>query len=153
MVECRDHQAVVWDDGGAETVAVWLRGGSLERGQPWLFLGELVATPLLIPIETCLAVTCAFSDDARIAWGPLGYVASLLPGFTCMPVQEHPGVWLHLGNPLPLPASERERLRHASTSESVEWLVEQYQHLFPDDAMLPGRVRRIVASVELEMPH
>jgi hypothetical protein len=150
LAEARDHQAVEWDDGGKDQVAVWLSGGSLYGGQPWAFLTELVATPVLIPFETYIALEFAASDDARVAWGPLGWLASLLPGFTCMPMEEHPDYWLHLRDPLHLPAAERERLRRASAGGSVEWLIEQYERSWPGDPKLARHVHSVVTQVELE---
>src|SRR5262249_43929219 len=94
LAEARYHQAVEWDDGGKEQMAVWLGGGNMPGGQPWLFLTELVATPVLVPVETYVALEYFMSEDARVAWGPLGWLASLLPGFTCMPVEEHPDLYL-----------------------------------------------------------
>src|SRR5262245_28565734 len=147
LAEARYHQAVEWDDGGKEQIAVWLGGGSMPGGQPWLFLTELVATPVLVPFETYVALDYAASDDARVAWGPLGWLASLLPGFTCMPLEEHPDLFLRLRDTLHPSAGERERLRCASAGASVEWLVEQYTRIWPDDPKLARRVRNVVASV------
>ena len=121
-------------------------------GPPWMFLAELVATPVLVPIETYVALEYFMSDDARVAWGPLGWLASLLPGFTCMPVEEHPDLFLHLRDTLHLAAAERERLRRASASASVEWLVEQYARSWPGEPKQAQRVRDVVAFVELEPP-
>ncbi|MBL8898250.1 MAG: hypothetical protein JNM84_11510 [Planctomycetes bacterium] len=144
-----DEQAVVWDDGDPAKIEVWLSQGSTMLGQPWVFLFDVALTPLLVFNETFFAWGAWSREDARISGGPFGYVVSLLPGITCMPLDAHPSVWLRLSEPLRLPASERERLAKLGPCGGVHWLAEHYERQDPRGARAAELVREWVASVRL----
>lgn len=143
----RDEQAVVWDDGDPAKVEIWLRQGSTMLGQPWLFAMDVAATPILIVNETIFAGAAWGSENARVAGGPIGYLVSLLPGITCMPLDAHPSVWLHSSEPLRLSANERERLASLGPRAAVQWLAENYARQHGEQAA--EKVRTWVASVGL----
>ncbi|MBK9387573.1 MAG: hypothetical protein IPN34_22390 [Planctomycetes bacterium] len=145
----RDEQAVVWEDGDPAKIEVWLSQGSSMLGQPWFFLIDVVATPVLVVNETFFACGALGREDARIAAGPFGYLASLLPGITCMPLDAHPSVWLRLSEPLRLPAAERERLSKLGPCGGVRWLAEHYARQVPRGAVAAEFVRDWVVSVRL----
>lgn len=145
----RDEQAVIWEDGDPARIEVWLSQGSLVLGQPWLFLLDVVATPVLVVNETFFALAASDREDARIAGGPFGYLASLLPGITCMPLDARPSVWLRLNEPLRLPRSERERLSKLGPCGGVHWLAEHYERQDARGAIAAEQVRAWVASVRL----
>jgi hypothetical protein len=145
----RDEQAVVWEDGDPAEIEVWLSQGSTMLGQPWVFLFDVALTPVLVLNESFFACGALSRDEARIAGGPLGYLASLLPGITCMPLDAHPSVWLRLDEPLRLPPSERERLAKLGPCGGVHWLAEHYARQDTRGEMAGELVRVWVASVRL----
>jgi hypothetical protein len=145
----RDEQAVVWEDGDPAEIEVWLSQGSTMLGQPWVFLFDVALTPVLVLNESFFACGALSRDEARIAGGPLGYLASLLPGITCMPLDAHPSVWLRLSEPLRLPASERERLSKLGPCGGVRWLAEHYERQDSRGPIAAELVYAWVSSVRL----
>ncbi|MCB9885267.1 MAG: hypothetical protein H6838_07230 [Planctomycetes bacterium] len=148
----RDHQAVAWSDGDEARIDVWLRQGSSDVGVPWLTLADVVATPVIWVAEVQFGVFAALSDDARIEWGPLGFLASLLPCITCVPLDNKPYAWLHLSSALHLGPEDRAELAGLGEGAGVEWLAARYVAQFPEDAGAADRVRKWVSGVSLAEP-
>lgn len=145
----RTHQAVAWEDGDPARIEVWLRQGTTWLGQPLFFLLDTLATPVLWIGESAIAIAAWDDPDAAIAGGPFGYLVSLLPGFTCVPIDSHPSSFLRLGDALRLSVAERERLARLGDGEGVEWLAAHYAAL---DERRPERaemVRYWIAAVRL----
>ncbi len=143
----RAWQSVAWDDGDAARVEVWLRQVGDGSGQPWRFALDVAATPLVAIAETVFAIRAWRSDKLAIAGGPLGYLASLLPGITCAPLNQR-GKGLRLLDGLHLPASERAALAACDGRAGVAWLAaccERYDH----DAARAAAVRTWVCDVRL----
>ncbi|MCA8973276.1 MAG: hypothetical protein KDC98_01075 [Planctomycetes bacterium] len=147
--EQRDYQAVEWADGDGSRIEVWLRQGTEWAGVPWLTILDVLATPVLWIADVQFASAALAKDDARISGGPVGFLVSLLPFFTCMPIDARPSAWLHLDDPLRLPAEEREQLRRMGERGGVRWLARHYQTAFPDSAASAEKVRTWVTGVRL----
>ncbi len=146
----RDHQKVQWSDGDDARIEVWLRQGSVNFGQPWLTLSDVLATPVLWIADVQFAGAALASDDARIEGGAFGFLVSMLPCFTCVPLDNHPSVWLHLSSTMQLGPEDRAALAGLGESKAVGWLAERYAEQFPDDADAPRRVRYWVSGVRLQ---
>ena len=153
MWQQRDHQDVVWSDGGQETVEVWLGQGSTMVGQPFTLLLDVLVTPVMWFAESSFALAAMSADDRAIAGGPFGYLLSLLPVFTCVPLDAHPSAWLHLRESMPLPAAEREVLRGLGDAGGVAWLARHYEQKWAKvNPHLAGNVHRWVVAVRLGPP-
>jgi hypothetical protein len=145
----RDHQEVSWSDGDQSRVEVWLRQGTTSCGQPAIFVLDTLATPALLFAEVTFAIAAASRSDLAIEGGPAGFLASLLPGFTCVPIDAKPTVRLRLDAPLFLPASSRDELAGLTSGAGVEWLARNYEALGHEGEGLGEQVRKWVARVNL----
>lgn len=151
VLEQRDYQAVVWDDGDPARIEVWIRQGTTWSGQPWYFVLDVACTPLIWLAETTFAVQAWRKDDRRIAGGPLGYLASLLPGITCSPLYQR-SRGLYLMDALHLPADERRRLASLDGKAGVAWLAGCYEASPTDGPERAARIREWVSEVRLAPP-
>ena len=110
----------------------------------------MLFTPVTWVAEVQFACFALATDDARIAGGPLGFVGSLLPGITCVPLDAKPRVWLHLSDALRLRAEARTELARLGEDEAVEWLARRYAEQF--DSSAGDQVRRWVRGAALAPP-
>lgn len=122
LAEQRHEHAVTWSDGVTTPLEVWIVQGS--GGHPLMLPLDLIATPVIMCFETYLALNAAQHEDHRIRWGPVGWLASLLPVVTCMGMDNHLSVHVP-PDALPLPAEDHARLAKLSAAESVAWLAER----------------------------
>jgi hypothetical protein len=151
--EQRWHQEVEWSDGSDATLEVWVAQGTAFFDHPWIVVVDTLATPIVWFAEGTFALAAATSDDAAIAWGPLGFLASLLPVYTCMPLDAKPLAWLRLHDRLPVPAAERDVLRGLSNQGSVEWLATRCESAWGKESPhLADNVRRWVTAVRVGPP-
>lgn len=146
----RDHQAVQWSDGDTSRIEVWLGQGTADYGQPWLTISDVLFTPVIWIAEVQFACFALAKDDARIAGGPLGFVGSLLPCITCVPLDAKPRVWLHLSDALRLRAEDRAELAQLEEAAAVEWLAARYAEQFGAGA--GEQVHRWIRGVALAPP-
>lgn len=148
----RDYQKVTWSDGDDARIEVWLRQGSMFLSVPWLTLGDILITPVMWIGEVDFALAAMARDDARIEGGPMGFVVSLLPCFTCVPLDAKPSVWLPLSEALQLGPEDRAQLTGLGEVAGIEWLVARYEQQFPENEGLAERARYWVSGVSLAAP-
>lgn len=151
LLQQRDYQLVQWQDGDSSRIEVWTAQGTSWHGQPWYFVLETIGTPVVWLAETALAISAWRKPDVAIAGGPLGYLLSLLPGFTCMPLDLR-SRGLRLQDALHLPPDARLELDRLDSGQGVEWLARQFEALGGDGLDTARSVRDWVVSVRLVPP-
>jgi hypothetical protein len=150
--EQRDYQKVAWIDGDHSRVEVWLRQGSENLG-PVGWIGDVLVTPVMWLAEVQFACAALVRENVEITGGPFGFVVSLLPFFTCVPLDHKPCVFLPLSEPLALTAGDRAELAQLGDRGGVEWLAQHYTAANPERAEVRvANVRRWVSAVRLAAP-
>lgn len=129
----RHYQQVAWADGDGSRVEVWLRQGTMPMPY-WVVALDVMATPVMLVAELNFAVAAWRSEQHDIEGGAFGFVASLLPTVTCVPLDNKNSVRFPLSEPLALPASARAELAALGGIAGSEWLLKQYAAKYPDQA-------------------
>ncbi len=129
----RHYQKVAWADGDGSRIEVWLRQGTMPVPY-WVVALDVLVTPVMVLGELSFAVAAWRREENDIEGGAFGFVASLLPTVTCVPLDNKNSVWFPLSEPLELPASARAELEALGGIAGCEWLLKQYAAKYPEKA-------------------
>lgn len=122
LARVKKIEKIVWDDGKTSHVEIWHRLGA-NPIPPWFVLADVAATPLMAISESVFAWRALHNSGVRIAGGPAGYVASLLPVLTCAAVGNHPSRLIDFDQPLP--ADSRREFEQLDGSDALTWLADR----------------------------